>query len=257
MNKKILLCEDSLDGIFTGIYEAWLYRNDSEAVKLAVVDQGTMELFAEYQTVLTDAGKAARVSRTLRERLGEEAFEAICQAAAAADERKADAIFRVAAIGLGGKNGHRVMDALGVPAVHEVFSLSRQVGNEIGHYLQFIRFREMKGGILFSVIEPRSNLLPFIAPHFADRLCRENWVIQDKNRGLFVLHRGSAGWILVSGEQVDPKWLEESGSEEENFQKLWKGFTKSISVEARENYRLQRQNLPLRFRNHMVEFVRE
>ena len=38
------------------------------------------------------------------------------------------------------------------------------------------------------------------------------------------------------------------------FVELWKGFFESISIKERENYRLQRQNLPIRFRKNMTEF---
>ena len=87
----IFWCEDSLDGILTGIYDAWDSRLGHGNVKLKTDEQDTLELFCNYRQVKTDAVKAEKVLRTIRGRLGEEAFEAVCYAAACTDSRRADA----------------------------------------------------------------------------------------------------------------------------------------------------------------------
>ena len=73
----IFWCEDSLDGILTGIYDAWDSRLGHNQVKLKTDAQDTLELFCDYRQVKTDAVKAEKVLRTIRDRLGEEAFEAV------------------------------------------------------------------------------------------------------------------------------------------------------------------------------------
>lgn len=50
------------------------------------------------------------------------------------------------------------------------------------------------------------------------------------------------------------KKLMESRDTEEDYESLFRGFCEHISIRERENHDLQRQNLPLRFRKHMVEF---
>ncbi|MDO4341058.1 MAG: DUF4130 domain-containing protein, partial [Eubacteriales bacterium] len=42
---------------------------------------------------------------------------------------------------------------------------------------------------------------------------------------------------------------------EEEMQQLWRGFCRSISIESRENRRLQMQFWPLKFRRWMTEGV--
>ena len=42
--------------------------------------------------------------------------------------------------------------------------------------------------------------------------------------------------------------------EEDDYRAMWKAFTKSISIEARKNESLQKQLLPLKFRDKMTEF---
>lgn len=48
-------------------------------------------------------------------------------------------------------------------------------------YEEFIRFRELENGILFSEITPKAQILTCVADHFEDRFPLENWIIYDKN----------------------------------------------------------------------------
>ena len=61
------------------------------------------------------------------------------------------------------------MEHLGCPAVADVFSMSRSVSNEAHRYEEFIRFRELENGILFSEITPKAQILTCVADHFEDR----------------------------------------------------------------------------------------
>ncbi|MEI3525814.1 MAG: hypothetical protein V8Q27_06605 [Eubacteriales bacterium] len=75
----VFVCEDSLDGILTGVYEAWdsrLGHRGGEEFRRKCWIQ--MELFCEYRTVGTNLEKAEKVLRTVIRRMGEEAREAIC-----------------------------------------------------------------------------------------------------------------------------------------------------------------------------------
>ena len=62
----LFICEDSIDGIFTGVYDAWASRLGHSNVGLRVQGQMNLELFAEYQEVQTDPAKAEKVARSIR-----------------------------------------------------------------------------------------------------------------------------------------------------------------------------------------------
>ena len=96
----VFLCEDSLDGILTGVYEAYDSRLGHRNIRLKTEEMDTMELFCEYRTVRTDLEKAEKVLRTVQKRMGEKAKEAVCYAAACPDGRRADAIYRLIVLGL-------------------------------------------------------------------------------------------------------------------------------------------------------------
>ena len=95
----IFLCDDTMEGIFTAVYDAWASRLGHANVKLQVRG-GTMELFADYREAETDMEKAEKVARTIKRELGEEGWEQISRAALAFCKERADAIYRVLVLAL-------------------------------------------------------------------------------------------------------------------------------------------------------------
>ena len=112
----------------------------------------------------------------------------------------------------------------------------------------------MESGILFARIDPKSQILACIAPHFADRLPLENWLIFDGTHEVFAVHEARKSWFLISGIEADMEILERLSESEMEIQKLWKGFFESISINERESYVRQRQHLPIWYRKNIVEF---
>lgn len=257
-NKKIFLCEDSLEGIFTGIFEAYAAVSRHEAThtgcSLMAGMGGNFELFAEYIDVKADSKKAEKVARTICDSFGLEVYQEICKAAACEEAGKAEDIYKTIVLGLGRKLGAKVLDAWNNPHVAGVLELARRANNEIVHLRGFLRFQELESGILFSRIGPRSNVIAMLAPHFADRLPNENFMIYDEKRCLFVVHEKQKQWVLVTGENIDEEAVKKFSDREEYYQALFTGFCHSIAIKARENLSSQQQMLPLRFQKYMVEF---
>lgn len=253
----IFWCEDSLDGILTGIYDAWDSRLGHNHVKLKTDEQDTLELFCQYRQVETDRVKAEKVLHTVRERLGEEAFEAVCYAAACTDSGRADAIYRMVVLGLHMRDGRQVVNCLQNPDVSLVMRLRIKAWHEAHRYMGFVRFEELENGVLYSVIEPAYAVLPLLAPHFADRFQQENWVIHDKRRGIMAVHPKGSLWVLADAKELNEDYLGRRSGREKEFQELWKSFCRSIAIEERRNPRCQQGLLPLRFRGCMTEFGKE
>lgn len=254
MQEKVLLCEDSIEGIFTGIYDAYALRYQPQDTRLQVGGEENLRLFAEYITIKPDEGKTVKVIRTLRRDFGEEAYLNICRALASQDTEKGNAAYQTIAAGFSMKNKRELMGNLANPYVNQIFRLSRHTNNEILHLEGFLRFEELKQGVLFSTITPKNNILTFLAPHFADRLPLENFIIYDKNRELFVVHPTGQEWIIVSGVDIDRLQIGLVTEKEKMYQELFTYFCHKIAIKERENLHLQRQMLPLRFRENMLEF---
>lgn len=251
---RILICEDSQEGIFTGIYEAYERRCDPLRTKLQAGEEGNLCLFADYIRVVPDPGKAEKVARTLRRRFGTECYEQICLALSSRQEDKGQAVYRTVAEGLSGRVKGELMAHLGNPFVARTFALARAAGNESHHLLGFLRFEETKSGLLFARIRPKNNVLAHMMPHFADRFPGENFVILDEGRRLYGVHPAHGEWFLAVREEGAELPGPELSEGELQMQELFRFFCRKIMIKERENGALQRQLLPLRFRGCMTEF---
>lgn len=254
MEQYIFQCEDSLDGIFTAIYNAWDSGYGHKNIQIQFIDQmANYELFSIYIPVITDYEKSEKVARTIKNKVSVAAYESICRAAMTNRQEKADVIYRFVILGL--HYGSTIITNYSNPSVQSIFEMNRAVGNEVHHYLGFLRFSELKNNVLYGKINPKNNVITLLAPHFVDRLPVENWIIHDEVRQLAVVHQIGEGWVQVDTSEIDFSALGKINSEEEDLEQLWKAFVKSISILERTNPKLQRQNLPIRFRGNMTEFT--
>lgn len=91
--KKVLICDDTMEGIFTAVYDGWRWGNRGFSVGIAVREPDYPELFTENLEIVSDSVKAFKVARTIKNRLGGQVYEAVCYAAASVHPEKGTAIF--------------------------------------------------------------------------------------------------------------------------------------------------------------------
>lgn len=248
----VYMCKENLESILCGVYDAWMSRKGHAQVKLQIVSDGNIELFCEYIEVEETPEKLDKVISAIRSKISEEAWMEVSKAALSQDPLRADKIYRFLIYGF--HFGRKVVDMLQIPAVYDLFQLCRNVGNESHYFIEFIRFSEMKEGVLVSHIRPNNDVLAMVAPHFADRLSGENWMIYDERRKKAVIHPADQNWFI--NEIDDPEWEKRmtEQTDEAVYQELWKAFFTSIAILERKNARCQRNHLPLRYREYMTEF---
>lgn len=258
MTKRIYVCRDNIEGILSGIYDAWSSRYGHDNIKIQVKasnDGGdTLELFSEYIDVLEDQEKAMKVVRAIIDKISEEAYDIVRKAVCSCDRDKGDIIYRFLILGF--HIGSKVTQYLGNDSVMRIFSLNRNVNNEVHYFLGFVRFTEIEYGILYSKINPKNDVIRLIAPHFSDRMNAENFIIVDEHRETAIVHRSGYPWVYTYGAELNVDRLKNYSEQEDEYRNLWKTFFDSISIKERENYRLQNNNLPKRFRSNMLEFDR-
>lgn len=251
-NNLILLCEDSPEGIFTGVYEAYALHLPHERIRLQTGAQEQPVLFADYREVETDTEKAKKVIRTLKSRFMQEDYEAVWLALTASSPEKAQAVYGSIVWGLSDKRRGSILKHLTDENIRRLMELSRGAGKELQHLKGFLRFEELENGLLSSVIRPKNAILPMLAEHFADRLPMENFLIYDEGRGHYAVHPAGKEWFLMQGEEQERKPA--LSVKEEYYRELFCQFCHSISIDERKNLKLQRNMLPLRFRPYMTEF---
>ncbi|MHB8128638.1 MAG: TIGR03915 family putative DNA repair protein [Mobilitalea sp.] len=254
--KRIFLCDKSIDGIFTAIYQAWSSRLGHSNIKIEEKSEGSkysnIELFAEYIAVDTDYTLALKVSQSIRDKISEEAYEMVCRVALSDYLGKADLIYRFLILGF--SVGSSILEHLSNEVVNNLFRVNKNVSYEAHHLLGFVRFSEQENGLLTSVIHPKNHVLSLITPHFADRLPQERFLIYDENRKMASFHVPGSQWILAEVPVLDQERLKEISFQEDEYRDLWKAFFDHIAIKERINPKLQRNNLPLRFRGDMTEF---
>ncbi|MEY8351865.1 TIGR03915 family putative DNA repair protein [Lachnospiraceae bacterium 54-53] len=251
--KTVYLCENSVEGILSGIYAAGTGGKGHANVKLGLMEnEDTMELFCQYIEVPADVRQAEKVEQAIRKKISEEAFRAVYKAALSREPDRVDKIYRFLIYGF--RTGPSVVHMLQVQEVYDIFRMCRYIDNETHLLTGFVRFAEMEKGLLVSRIGPENDVLVLLAPHFSDRLSGENWVLYDENRKKAVLHPAFRPWFLA--DLVTSEWEERlhKASEEDEYQQLFKCFRRSISIKERTNPVCQRNHMPLRYRPYMPEF---
>lgn len=248
---QILVCEDSVEGIFTAIYEAYEKRCLHDDTYIQVGAEENFRLFSEYSQIKTNPEKAHKVANTIRKRFGMKDFEDICYVLCSYDKEKGQAAYQAIVNGLKKNKSGGLLEDLTKPYVQKAMELRRNVWHEAHHYMGFVRFKEMKNGILLAKVSPKNNILIYLAAHFSDRLPQENFIIGDMNRKVYAIHPKGEGWYLISGESINEMDMSEKEME---YQELFRHFCNKIAIKDRKNLQLQRNLLPLRFREHMTEF---
>lgn len=255
-----LICEDTVEGIFSGIYDAYEVKKKEgikshDDIRLSVNIPTTFRLFTEYRHLTCSPEKASKVVNTVQNACGEYMLKQLLLALATEDDEKANAVYHTIVLAFANKDPN-VMERLSDDHVRKVFELGRYTGNEICHMKGFLRFQELKRGILYSKIGPRNDITGFLAEHFSDRLPGENFVIYDENRHQYALHQRYQQWFMVLDQDLEEENLTFADNEIA-CQQLFSYFCKKIAITSRQNTKLQRNLLPLRFRDYMVEFSKQ
>lgn len=250
---NIVVCEDSMEGILTAIYEC--YEKKLNPTQTQIQFDEELTLFARYFDSTPSKEKTRKVERTLIREFGSRFYYDVGLTLASTDPLKAQAVYQTIALGLTMEKKACVMECLSNQWVLMMFRLSQNVAREEDHMRGFLRFEELDNGILYSKIGPKNHIIGYLAEHFSDRLPQENFVIFDEKRNVFVIHPKGEEWYFVTDQtNFNEKMLVRS-REEETYQNLFRSFCKHISIEERENLQLQRNMLPLRFRPYMTEFA--
>lgn len=251
----VFVCGPEPEDIFTAVYDAWASRLGHDNVALEIAsDELQTRLFAEYRSVSRDPVKAEKVARSVQRKLSPEAYQGIYQTALSFEPDRADAIYRFLVEGF--RVGPDIIHRLQDPAVGRVFELSRKVGREGHYFVEFARFSQWDNGVLCARIAPKCNVVSLVAPHFANRLSGENWILYDEVWHKAAVHPTGQAWYLLDTVACGWDELLQAHREEDDWSEWedrWRTFVRHIAIEARINPPLQRSLMPLWYRAHMPE----
>lgn len=248
---RILVCEDSVEGILTAVHEAFTSRYGHAFQRIAIGPEVNMDLFSDLYPVDTDVDRASRVARAVSHSISEYAWQMVWQAAESDSEDKGDIIYRFLILGFA--NGSKVLNSMTMPEVMRLHQLSRAVSRETQHLYGFLRFQELNNHILYAKLVSRHHVGTFLAEHFTDRFPQEHWIIHDPDRDEVWIHQAGSDWIYIRHPdfKADPEAM--LSAAEYDFKAWWETFRDSIAIRERINPRLQMQMMPKRYWKYMPE----
>ena len=136
-------------------------------------------------------------------------------------------------------------------SVSKALKISQYVSREAHKLKGFLRFKELKNGVLYAEMEPENNIIFILSKHFKARLKNEFWIIKDVKRGILSIY-DKKEYFIVSEEDFS-LFTEEVSLEEEQIQTLWKSFYQTIGIKERKNDRCRMNFMPKKYWKYIIE----
>ncbi|MDR2192350.1 MAG: TIGR03915 family putative DNA repair protein [Endomicrobium sp.] len=244
-NKNIIYNYDGgFDGFLCCAFESFTRREIPADI---VSQKAAQPLLLEQYFIETDAQKAERVKKFVKVKIGRDALEFLEELMFARFPQKE--IYMLQFLRLGYKNGAKTLNMLAEDAVDKLIKAAKFLRNESHLFKGFIRF-SVHGDILFAKIKPKNFVLPFIAPHFAQRFQNEKFLIYDETNKALCAYSNKK-YAISEVLDIDIPKPEE---EEIAYQKLWKMFYENAAVDGRINPKCRMTNMPKRYWGNLTEF---
>lgn len=240
----IAVYDTSFEGFLTLVHDVYYKKIILSAIKR---DNFLSSLFEEIYEVKTDIVKSDVVLKALLEKFSKENFERILHIFMCdAKDFEMDLLCYIVT---GFKSQQELQD-INIPCIFTLQALQKEFFHVYHKMSGFLRFEELEDGSLYAKLEAKYNVLYLLGKHFSKRLNNQNYIIHDIKRELAFVHTRE----FIGVRKVSEFELPTHSESEEKFQKLWKTFFQSVTIQSRENKKLQRQTVPLLYRTYMSEF---
>jgi len=241
----VYVYDGCFEGLLTAIYESYYSGRFPDRMEYGRNMQ--QNILDDYIHITADPEKSDKVYKSIRDRISCEALRHAYNVFLSEAADAGTLIYDY--LRFGWKVGSNVDLYLTDDRVFKVHDISRRVEFETHKMLGFVRFKLLEGDVYYAPVRPDNNLVELLAPHFAERLSDQNWIIHDVRRNVAALFN-KKDW-LVSDFTLDE--LPAAASVEMDYQKLWKEFFNTIAIPSRNNPRLQRQFMPRRYWKYLTE----
>ncbi len=135
--------------------------------------------------------------------------------------------------------------------VNNALKISHNVSRENHKMKGFTRFKMINNQFLYAEISPDNNILELLSKHFQKRLKNELWIIKDTKRNILSIYDLN-NYHIMPGENI--KLLElENNNIDNNYEKLWCTFFKTIAIKERESIKRQMSFMPKKYWHNIIE----
>ncbi len=248
MNSKTYLYDGTFFGLLSLIYRLISLNEAPEDIVSEAMEKKQESLFGVKLFVETSRDNYELIKKMIIEKIGKPSFDVIAWAYLSELRGIEMAVYKYVLFSLekGGDTDRFLSDS----RVMEIHGAYRKICMESHRFKGFLRFEEIKPGVLYAKLEPDYNIIMMLASHFKRRLSGYNWIIHDKKRGTAVFYDRHKCVLKEAVSFVLP----DTAGNEAAFRKMWAGYFGAMGIKERKNYRLQRQLVPKKYRKNMVEF---
>lgn len=244
--RNVYIYDGSFDGFLSVVFEVW--KTKSLLIDIKAEENWSPGFFDNDIYINTDRERASRVLHWMEEKLPSGTAERIYDYFASEDDGCERRIYLY--LQACHRLGRWVDSFLTDEAVMDFLKAEKHFNNEFHRMCGFARFTVMDGNVMFAEIVTDFNQLIRLVRFFLDRMPGQRFMIYDDKRQKAVICDGFR-WGTVDGIKAE-SIREKKFSD--NFDMLWKGYLKALTIEERKNYKLQQQLVPLKYRKNMTEF---
>lgn len=233
------------DGSWENLLTLFFYLYPKNAHEIDIRLKSDNLSFFKEELHPTEEDKVARIIKYVKEEVSYKGIRRLMTVFMAEDDRKEMAMFQGLKAMCKTKDAHPILED---DLVIHFNSLYKKIMRERHFYLGLLRFKELKGNILYGEIRPEHDVLLLLVNHFKNRLPNEHIIIEDVGRKKAVeIFQGDSNLIDVS--EIE-KELEIN---EENIQENWQSFYNAVTIKGRENLPLRQSNLPKKYWEFLTE----
>lgn len=243
MYRNVVLCDQDLEGLLTGLY--YVYKIKAQGLCVKRYYQENLWDHKVYFPREHDVAMGMR--HRIEKRFGSEVFEQLYWASLT-EEPSIGAAFldffaRAKAYQKAAFDASFLQEDL-----FELYQLYRRASREYHRMLGLVRFKDLGSGTFYSAIEPDNNILSPLSQHFLERLSDQKWILHDNRRHVAAFFNGTDLW-------EGP--LENNGLSafSDPFESYWKTYYDAIAIEARKNEKRRQGFMPKKYWGHLPEMI--
>ena len=226
---------------------ALLYEAGDQPTSILTSGADSGDLFESTIKIATDAIIAEELLFRIREEISEAAHDHVIYAFLSEHQSREMILYDY--IQKGFSVGENLDCMLTEDSVLKIHALARKVAKEVHRFYGFVRFSELVDGCYYSTIEPDFHILPLLAPHFAQRLSDQNWIIHDLKRDKAAIYNKKSVCVTKISQDKEPVFAQEDGE----HKRLWQQYYNTIGIKERANPKLRQQFMPKKYQKHLVE----
>lgn len=240
--------DSTFEGFLSVVFEVYRQRLAVGDIRPDRCDDQTTDLFMQHFWVETNQESARRIKRAIVNAASGDVLSLLMVAYRSEDpgiEMRMLAYLRKLFSGIDPNYGKSPTSEEMLP----LYRIAQSVRREAGDMRGMVRFSKLEDGTYFSEIEPKYDIIPLMTSHFRGRFANERWAIYDSKRNYGIYYDGSC---VIEVAVPDIKKVT-AGMQPDETTQLWKDFYKTIAIKERENPKLLKRCLPVRYWRHMPE----